>query len=75
MIAYSTSTVTRAKYKVEICLAYHGQTSCKVASATSEMAAVRTATEGACADIASGVTETVSCQNTTPQSVRWLKKP
>lgn len=75
LIAYSTSRATDPKYKVKICMAFQGQTACKVASAVSELGAVRTATEGACADIASGVTETVSCQNTPPQSVSWLKKP
>ena len=75
LIAYSTSRATDPKYKVKICMAFHGQTACKVASAVSETGALRTATEGACADIASGVTETVSCQNTSPQSVSWLKKP
>jgi hypothetical protein len=75
LIAYSTSRATDANYKVKICMAFNGQTACKVASAVSEAGALRTGTEGACADIASGVTETVNCQNAAPQSVSWLKRP
>ena len=52
----------------------HGQTACKVASAAAETAAIRTATEGACADIASGVTETVSCQNTLARERELVEK-
>ena len=56
-------------------MTFNGQTSCKIAGASSEMTAMRAATEGACANISSGVTDTVKCQNTAPDSVRWLKKP
>lgn len=56
-------------------MTYNGQTACTTAGASSEMTALRSATEGACANIASGVTDTVKCQNTQPDSVRWLKKP
>jgi hypothetical protein len=68
-------SVGRGKYRVNVCMAYNGQSSCKTASAATETAALRTATEGACADIASGVTDTVKCQNTVPQSTRWLSRP
>jgi hypothetical protein len=43
-------------------------------SAKSEQAAVRAGTENACADIASGVTDTMRCVETEPQSVKWLRK-
>ena len=56
-------------------MTFNGQTSCKIAGASSEMTAMRAATEGACADIAAGVTDTVKCQNTEPKSLHWLKKP
>jgi hypothetical protein len=69
------STLGHGKFKVQVCMAFNGQSSCKTASASSEAAAIRTATEGACADIAGGVTDTVKCQNTNPQSMRWLSRP
>jgi hypothetical protein len=36
------------------------------------MEAQRTATTTACAQIASGVTESNQCENTTPDTVQWL---
>ena len=69
------STVGKQKYKVRVCMTFNGQQSCKVASAATDAGALRTATEGACADIAGGVTDTVKCQNENPQSVRWLVRP
>jgi hypothetical protein len=56
-------------------MAFNGQTTCKTVNAKSQDAAVRSATENACADISSGVDETIRCQNTEPKSVRWLKRP
>jgi hypothetical protein len=44
-------------------------------NAKSEAAAVRSASENACADIASGVTDTMRCDASEPQSVRWLSRP
>jgi hypothetical protein len=69
------STAGRQKYKVKVCMAFNGASSCKVASASTDTAAIRTATEDACADISGGVTDTVKCQNETPQSVRWMARP
>jgi hypothetical protein len=73
LIVYSTAG--RQQYKVQVCMSFNGQSSCKTASASSDAAAIRTATEGACADIAAGVTDTVKCQNQTPKSMHWLARP
>jgi hypothetical protein len=56
-------------------MAFNGQSTCKTVNAKSENAALRSATENACADIASGVDETIRCQNTEPKSVRRLNQP
>jgi hypothetical protein len=56
-------------------MAFNGQSTCKTVNAKSQNAAVRSATENACADIASGVDDTIRCENSEPKSVRWLKKP
>ncbi len=55
-------------------MTFNGQTICKTVNAKSQDAAVRSATENACADISSGVDDTIRCQNTEPKSVRLLKK-
>jgi hypothetical protein len=55
-------------------MAFNGQSICKTVSAKSEAFALRGAKENACADISSGVDDTIRCQNSEPQSVKWLKK-
>lgn len=54
---------------------FNGQTACKTVSAKSEDFALRGGRENACADISSGVDDTIRCQNMEPKSVKWLKKP
>ena len=71
-IVYSSMSV--AQYRVEVCMSYQGQTSCRTASADSQDHAMRSAVNNACALIASGVTDTMSCERGTPTSVKWLKK-
>jgi hypothetical protein len=56
-------------------MAYQGRTSCRTVSAKSEQGAMRGGAENACADITSGVTETIACQQSPPASVQWLHKP
>jgi hypothetical protein len=55
-------------------MAYNGRSACKTVSAHSEEAAQRTAITGACADIVSGVTDTVNCEQTAPQSIERLSR-
>jgi hypothetical protein len=72
LLAYST--LHGPRFRVEVCMTFSGQTTCKTVNAKSQDAAVRSATENACADISSGVDDTIRCQNTEPKSVKWLKK-
>ena len=67
------STMGLAQHRVEVCIDYNGQSNCRTASADSQEHALKTATSNACATIASGVTEVMQCERTTPKSVRWLK--
>ena len=69
------STVHGPRYRVEVCMSYQGRSSCRTVIGKSEQAALRGGTENACADIASGVTDTMRCQDTPPQSVKWLQRP
>jgi hypothetical protein len=73
LIAYST--LAGVHYRVKVCMSYAGRSACKTVSAASEEAAQRTAIMGACADIAAGVTDTMNCQQTQPQSIAWLSRP
>lgn len=56
-------------------MTFNSQTVCKTVNAKSEDFALRGARENACADISSGVDDTIRCQNTEPTSVKWLKRP
>ena len=58
--------------RVEVCVNYHGAEACRTASGQTEAEARRTALDNACAQIASGMTDTVACQNTEPKSVKVL---
>jgi hypothetical protein len=67
------STASLAKYHVEVCMEFRGQNSCAKASGPTEESTRRSATTTACATIASGVTDSIACDQTTPQKVTWLK--
>ena len=65
------STLTMAKARVEVCMQFNGQTSCRTASASTREFALRTATQNACAGIASGVTDSIACEHSEPLKVTW----
>jgi len=60
------------KNRVEVCMGFQGRQACKTASGETKEAALRTATDTACALISSGVTDTQACTRGEPISVRWL---
>jgi hypothetical protein len=60
------------KFHCEVCMAYEGRTSCRKASAATRESALRSATDNACAQIASGITATMVCTGSVPVSMRWL---
>ena len=66
------SSMHLAKFRVEVCIAYHGQTQCRTASADTREHAQRTAQSNACGLLASGVTETMQCEHLDPTSVKFL---
>jgi hypothetical protein len=52
-------------------MAFHGARDCRTASADAREHALRTAITNACAQLASGVTESAQCEGTPPESVTW----
>jgi len=66
------SSMHLAQHRVEVCVAFHGQTECRTASADTREHAQRTAQSNACGLIASGVTDTMTCERAEPTSVKWL---
>lgn len=71
VLVYSSMNLTGKR--VEVCVAFHGATACRTASGTTEEFALRTATNNACAQISSGVTDSIACEHSEPVKVTWLK--
>lgn len=67
------STFRQDRVRCEVCITFKGNRDCRTASATTQEGALRAATNNACAQLASGVTETTQCENTPPDSVNWLR--
>jgi hypothetical protein len=67
------SSTSNAKYRAEVCVVFQGRTSCRTARADTEEHALRSAQSNACGLIASGVTDTMQCEHSTPTSVTWLQ--
>jgi hypothetical protein len=66
-IIYSATGL--AQVSCDVCIEFHGRTSCKPAAGTSEEEAIRTASTIACTDLATGRTESIACERTPPKSV------
>jgi len=71
VIIYSTMNLSR--YRVEVCMQFNGRTSCRTTSGSTEDFALRTAMQNACAEIASGVTDSIACEHSQPLRVTWKK--
>jgi len=71
VIVYSSFNL--ASHRVEACVTYKGLTACRTASGSSEEFARRTAISNACAQIISGMTDTIACEQAPPTKVTQLK--
>lgn len=67
------STMGLASHRVEVCMEFNGRTSCRTTSGSTRDFALRTGISNACAGIASGVTESIACEQKEPSKVTWLK--
>lgn len=59
----------------EVCVTYRGRTTCREALGPDRTQATRTATDNACAFLASGMTEIVECTTRTPPSAVTCSDP
>lgn len=66
------SSIGLRQHRVEVCITFEGNRVCRVAQGATQEAAKRQASDNACAMLTSGVTGTISCLQTPPDSVRWL---
>jgi len=67
------STFHQDRLRCEACVTFNGRRDCRTASAATREEAERAAITTACAQLASGVTESTRCENTPPDSIRWLQ--
>lgn len=58
-----------AQYECRVCLTYNGHTECRTAASGTKDAAIQSAVTADCGTLAGGMTETIACQNTRPDSV------
>jgi len=70
MIVYMTFSLG-GRVRGEICMEFNGRSACKTVSGDTREHVLQTATSNACAEIASGVTDTINCEHTAPKSVTW----
>ncbi len=54
----------------EVCVEFRGQKACRTASGSNRKEAIQTATVNACAQLVSGMTDSMDCIGTPVQSVR-----
>jgi hypothetical protein len=73
LAAIASSTFGTQPYRCRVCLFFNGRMDCRTASSQTRQGAERAAAATACAQLASGVSETSRCYNTPPTSVEWLK--
>ncbi|MCC6392877.1 MAG: hypothetical protein IT167_19925 [Bryobacterales bacterium] len=67
------STLGMRKHRVEVCMEFNGQTSCRTAAGETVDRARRAAIDNACATIASGVGDSIACQNRPPVSEKRIE--
>ena len=60
------------QFRVEVCVEDSGRKACRIASAETEEKARSAATTNACAQLVSGMTDSMACQSRTPVSVKLL---
>jgi hypothetical protein len=66
------STMGLRKHRVEVCMEFNGKTNCRTASGETPERAKSAAIQNACALIASGVGDSIACQNKPPVSLKNL---
>ena len=70
LLAYSSMGLR--KNRVEVCIEYQGREACRTAAGETRQNAIRTASSNACAQIASGMTDSMACEQTRPTKLRVI---
>jgi len=67
VVVYSSFQLS--DFQCEVCMDFEGRQVCRSVTGKTEVEAVRTGIDNACAHLSSGVTDTMRCQRTAPKSV------
>ena len=70
-IVYSSTQLDQ--FSCEVCVDFRGRTDCRTAIGNTEEEAIRTALDTACAQISSGMTDSIACTQTAPKSINCKK--
>ncbi|HEU4401515.1 MAG TPA: hypothetical protein VFT43_05365 [Candidatus Polarisedimenticolia bacterium] len=62
------------QYECEVCVTFGSGAVCRTAASGSEKESVESAQTSACGTLAAGMTESIRCQNTRPDSVTCRRK-
>jgi hypothetical protein len=63
------SSLSIGSVRCEVCIEFRGRRACRTVDGNDEAETRSAAITNACALVASGVTDTVACQNTPPETV------
>ena len=64
------ATLRETAVACEVCVEFEGRAACRTSSGSGEREAIQMAQSTACAELASGVTQGMSCQRTPPRSTQ-----
>jgi len=63
-----------AHHECRVCVTFNGRTICRTAASGTDKAATESAVTSACSGLASGMTESIGCENTRPDSVECTER-
>lgn len=66
-VVYLSTTI--ARHECEVCLTFQNSSACRTAASGTREASIESAVTSACGTLASGMTESIRCQNTPPDRV------
>jgi len=69
-VAIVMGSMRTVQAECELCVSYHGQTTCRRGSGADEAEARAAAQKAACAMMASGMNESIACGNAPPANVQ-----
>ena len=63
-----------ANHECRVCVTFGGRTICRTAASGTKEAAIQSAVTSACSGLASGMTDSIRCENTPPDSVQCSER-